>query len=123
MMVPLHADLRVELEGWSGSPYVLTAKGEPYNPESFRAAWTRLMNGTPAGRIRQERFTFHGLRASSCENLREAGCDDAEIGSITGMSQSIIRRYLRFADQKRLAKAAQRRLEQHADPAQTVKSD
>ncbi|MGB6439697.1 MAG: hypothetical protein WBE89_10285 [Methyloceanibacter sp.] len=122
MMVPLHADLRVELEGWSGSPYVLTAKGESYNPESFRAAWTRLMNGTPAGRIRQEGFTFHGLRASSCENLREAGCDDAEIGSITGMSQSI-RRYLRFADQKRLAKAAQRRLEQHADPAQTVKSD
>ena len=37
MMVPLHADLRVELEGWSGSPYVLTAKGEPCNPESFRA--------------------------------------------------------------------------------------
>jgi len=122
LWVPLHADLKAELGSWGGNPYVRTPKGEAYTPERFRAAWTRLMNETPAGRIRQEGFTFHGLRASSCEKLREAGCDDAEIGSITGMSPSIIRRYLRFADQKRLAKAAQRRLEQHANKTrQTVK--
>jgi hypothetical protein len=36
-------------------------------------------------------------------------------GSITGMSPTMIRRCLRFADQKRLAKSAQRRLEQHAN--------
>jgi integrase len=114
LWIPLHADLRAELETWSSSPYVVTPKGEPYTPERFRAAWTRFMNGTPAGKIRQDGFTFHGLRASSCEKLREAGCKDAEIESITGMSQAMIRRYLRFANQKRLAKAAQRRLEQHA---------
>ena len=34
------------------------------------------MNETPAGRIRKEGFTFHGLRASSCEKLAEAGCND-----------------------------------------------
>jgi predicted transcriptional regulator len=72
------------------------------------------MNDTPAGRIREEGFTFHGLRASSCEKLREAGCGDAEVESITGMSQAMIRRYLRFADQKRLAKSAARRLEDRA---------
>jgi hypothetical protein len=44
------------------------------------------------------------------ENLREAGCDDAGIESITGMSQAMIRRYSRFADQKKLAKAAVLRL-------------
>jgi integrase len=100
------------LEAWNGSPFVKTPKGESYTPDRFRAAWTRLMNYTPAGRIRKEGFTFHGLRASSCEKLREAGCDDAEIESITGMSQAMIRRYLRFANQKRLAKAAQRRVEE-----------
>jgi predicted transcriptional regulator len=73
------------------------------------------MNGTPAGRIRKQGFTFHGLRASSCEKLYEAGCNDNEISSITGMSPTMIRRYLRFAEQKRLAKAAQRRLEHHAN--------
>jgi integrase len=110
LWVPLHDDLRGALDSWGGSPYVQTPKGTPYTAETFRAAWTRLMNDTPAGRIRQEGFTFHGLRASSCEKLREAGCSDAEIGSITGMSPSIIRRYLRFADQKMLAKSAARKL-------------
>ena len=54
---------------------------------------------------------FHGLRASSCEKLREVGCNDREIGAITGMSPEMITRYSRFADQKMLAKAAARRLE------------
>ena len=111
LWVPLHANLRDALERWTGSPYVHTSKGEAYTADRFRAAWTRLMNETPAGRIREEGFTFHGLRASSCEKLREIGCSDEEIGSITGMSPSMIRRYLRFANQKRLAKAAMRRLE------------
>jgi integrase len=111
LWVPLHANLRDALERWTGSPYVQTSKGEAYTADRFRAAWTRLMNETPAGRIRQEGFTFHGLRASSCEKLREVGCSDEEIGAITGMSPSMIRRYLRFANQKRLAMAAMRRLE------------
>ena len=69
------------------------------------------MNETPAGRIRLGGFTFHGLRASSVEKLREAGCGNREIESITGMSPSMVTRYSRHADQKRLAKAAMRRLE------------
>ena len=103
--------MRDVLENWTGSTYVHTSKGKAYTPERFRAAWTRLMNKKPAGRIRQEGFTFHGLRASSCEKLREIGCSDEEIGSITGMSPPMIRSYLRFANQKRLAKAVMRRLE------------
>jgi integrase len=69
------------------------------------------MNNTPVGRIRAEGFTFHGLRASSVEKLREAGCGDREIEAITGMSVAMITRYSRFANQKSLAKSAIRRLE------------
>ncbi|MGO8841314.1 MAG: tyrosine-type recombinase/integrase [Methyloceanibacter sp.] len=111
LWVPLHSDLRSALEKWDGSPYVRTPKGERYTPDRFRAAWTRLMKETPAGRIRKEGFTFHGLRASSVEKLREAGCGNREIEAITGMSPTMITRYSRFADQKRLAKAAVQRLE------------
>jgi hypothetical protein len=68
---------------------------------------------TPAGRIRREGFTFHGLRASSVEKLREAGCNKSEIESITGMSPSMVTRYSRFADQKKLAKAAVSKLERN----------
>jgi integrase len=111
LWVPLHAKLKAELETWDGSPYVHTPKGAPYTPDRFRAAWTRLMNETPAGRIRKEGYTFHGIRASSVESLREVGCNDRDIEAITGMSLVMITRYSRFADQKRLAKAAVRRLE------------
>ena len=111
LWVPLHADLTSSLKSWDGSPYVRTPKGERYTADGFRAAWTRLMNDTPAGRIRREGYTFHGLRASSVAKLREAGCGDREIEALTGMSPTMITRYSRFADQKRLARAAVGRLE------------
>jgi hypothetical protein len=112
LWVPLHTELEREMKTWEGSPFVLTSKGKPYkNADSFRSAWTRLMDETPAGRIRQEGFTFHGLRASSVEKLREVGCGDRDIEAITGMSTSMVTRYSRFADQRRLARAAVRRLE------------
>ena len=60
---------------------MLNRKGEPYTSDRFRTAWADFMTGTPAGRIREEGFVFHGLRASSCEKLREAGCGDREIES------------------------------------------
>ena len=69
------------------------------------------MNDTPAGRVRKEGLTFHGLRASSVQKLREAGCGTREIEAITGMLPAMITRYSRFADQKRLARAAMGRLE------------
>ena len=130
LWVPLHPNLRIALEGWAGSPYVLNRKGEPYTSDRFRTAWADFMTGTPAGRIRDEGFVFHGLRASSCEKLREAGCGDREIEAITGMSPEMVTRYSRFADQKKLARAAARRLEGRtgSEPwavnmlAQTVKS-
>ena len=45
LWLPLHRDLKAALEGWSGSPFVLTPRGKPYTPDSFRAAWTRLIEG------------------------------------------------------------------------------
>ena len=111
LWVPLHRDLIAAMTGWDSSPFVQTPRGESYTAKRFRAAWTRVMNNTPVGRIRAEGFTFHGLRASSVEKLREAGCGDREIEALTGMSTTMITRYSRFADQKSLAKSAFRRLE------------
>jgi integrase len=120
LWVPLNDDLVSALSGWNSSPFVQTPKGEAYTTDRFQAAWTRLMNSTPAGRIRKEGYTFHGLRASSVEKLRKAGCGDREIESITGMSSAMITRYSRFTDQKKLAKAAHRRLKERtaSEPGQ-----
>jgi integrase len=111
LWVPLHPDLRAALEGWNSSPFVVSRRGKSYTADRFRSAWAELMSNTPARRIRDEGYVFHGLRASSCEKLREVGCNDREIGAITGMSPEMITRYSRFADQKKLARAAARRLE------------
>ena len=94
-----------EIKRWGDCErFVLTPKGTAYTSQRFRAAWSRLMNDTPAGRIRMEGFTFHGSAGGLLREAREAGCSYEDIEAITGMSQAMIRRYLRFANQKRLAK-------------------
>ncbi|HEV7464349.1 MAG TPA: tyrosine-type recombinase/integrase, partial [Methyloceanibacter sp.] len=116
LWIPLHGDLKEEMRGWEVTPpwiFVQNAKGKPYNTDRFRAAWSQLMRSTPAGRIRTEGYTFHGIRASSVVSLREVGCGDRDIESITGMSPAMITRYSRFADQRKLAKAAIHRLERN----------
>ncbi|MGB2931972.1 MAG: tyrosine-type recombinase/integrase, partial [Methyloceanibacter sp.] len=116
LWIPLHAALREEMRAWEVTPpwtFVQNAKGQPYTAERFRAAWTQLMISTPAGRIRTEGYTFHGIRASSVVGLREVGCSDRDIESITGMSPAMVTRYSRFADQRKLAKAAILRLERN----------
>lgn len=82
LWVPVHPDLRCSLEAWRSSPYVVNGRGVRFTAERFRATWAELMAKMPAGRIRDEGFVFHGLRASSCEKLREVGCNDREIGAI-----------------------------------------
>lgn len=58
-------------------------------------------------------YTFHGIRASSVVSLREVGCTDRDIESITGISPAMVTRHSRFADQRRVAKAAIHRLERN----------
>jgi integrase len=115
LWIPLHQTLKDEMRRWEVNPpwtFVQDARGRPYSTDRFREAWTRLM-ATPAGRIRTEGYTFHGIRASSVVALREVGCGDRDIESITGMSAAMVTRYSRFADQRRLAKAAILRLERN----------
>ena len=57
------------------------------------------------------RYTARDRQTCSAWLQNRIGCSDEEIGSITGMSPPMIRSYLRFANQKRLAKAVMRRLE------------
>ncbi len=59
-----------------------------------------------------EGLTFHGLRYTAAARLAEAGCSLKEIAAVTGhRSLSMIEKYSRDADQKRLAGAAILRLE------------
>jgi integrase len=59
-----------------------------------------------------ERCVTHGLRKAATRRLAEAGCSANEIAAITGHATLVeVSRYTKAAEQKRLAKAAIRRLE------------
>lgn len=115
LWIPLHQSLKKEMNRWKVRPpwtFVQTPKGKLYDPERFRAAWTRLMNLTPAGAgsgVKAIPPRLAGSERGEPEESRLRRRDDR--GSITGMSQAMIRHYSRFADQKKLAKAAMRQLE------------
>ena len=60
------------MRNWEVTPpwtFVQNVKGQPYTPDRFRETWSQLMANTPAGHIRKEGFTFHGIRASSVVSL------------------------------------------------------
>jgi len=58
-------------------------------------------------------YSLHGLRYSAAGELAEAGCTDHQIAAITGhKSLSMVQKYSKGANQKRLAKEAQNLREQ-----------
>lgn len=65
-----------------------------------------------------EEYSFHGLRYSAAGGLAEADCTDHQIAAITGhKSLSMIQKYLKNANQKRLAKQGQELRERHGNRA------
>jgi len=83
--------------------FLVTKSGQPYNPgdfsEQFRA-WCDEA-GLP------QRCVFHGLRKYGCVWFAEKGCGAPEIASWSGhMSLREVERYIREANQKKLARNA-----------------
>jgi integrase len=50
--------------------------------------------------------TFHGLRATGCTQLADAGCSAHQIAAWSGHMLKEVERYTRAANQKRLARSA-----------------
>jgi integrase len=83
--------------------FLISAHGRPYaSPKTFGAAmgnWAKEagLNGCP----------LHGLRKACCRRLAEAGCSASEIMSVSGHKSLVeVERYVRAANQKRMAEAA-----------------
>src|SRR3546814_6083335 len=57
-------------------------------------------------------YSLHGLRKNAAKNLAEAGCREHKIAAITGhRTLAMVAKYTRAAHQKRMSKAAIRKLE------------
>ena len=107
--IPAHGVLREALDSQGRvSPIILTTDtAKPFRGSNFRHHFGKAMKSAGL-----EGLTFHGLRYTAAARLAEAGCSLKEIAAITGhRSLSMIEKYSRDADQKRLAGAAILRLE------------
>jgi integrase len=97
--VPVTRRLRAVLETTKRtSTVILTNKrGMAWAPNAFRKAW-----GDACRKANIIGLTFHDLRGTAVTRLAEAGCSDAEIASITGLSMrdvaAILDKYLARTD-------------------------
>ncbi|MDE0149339.1 MAG: tyrosine-type recombinase/integrase [Rhodospirillaceae bacterium] len=104
LQIPIHPDLAVVLESIPrvGMRIVHRRDGRAYTPSGFRANLRKEMK-----RLGLQGLQFHGLRHTAGQLLAEAECSDREIMAILGhRTASMVTRYTRRADQKRLAKSA-----------------
>ena len=104
LSIPVHSALKEALDAQERvSPVILTtATGKPFSGSNFRHQLGRAMKA--AGLVG---MTYHGLRYTAAARLADVGCSIKEIASITGhRSLSMIEKYSRAADQKRLSGAA-----------------
>ena len=109
LLIPVHPQLADVLAGIPRKGLVIVHRedGRPYSGTGFASIFHREKK-----RLGLAALQFHGLRHTAGQRLAEAGCSDREIMAILGhRTASMVTRYTRRADQKRLAKAAIVKLE------------
>lgn len=117
--IPIHPKLREALDKWPKRHVsILTGpRNKPYTVESYGNLMADAI-GKPASQTSPAigaglpaRCVLHGIRKAAARRLAEAGCSSKEIAAITGhQSLKEVERYTRAADQRKLARAAIRRL-------------
>lgn len=116
LFVPLTAPAReIVAEARAEGRFVLCPKagGGEYTVDQFHAAWGRDMRRLPElAAIRAAGLSFHGLRKAFVVERTEFGHSAKMIGAVTGQSGPVVEHYAKGADQKRLAIAAHKAVEE-----------
>ena len=106
LSLPVRPELRAVIDATplTGlSTFLVTKSGKQFSGTDFDEQFRAWCNeaGLPAD------CYFHGLRASGCTILADAGCSAHEIAAWSGhMTLKEVERYTKSADQKRLAASA-----------------
>ena len=109
LAIPIHPDLAIVLAACErrSERILVTAYNKSFTGNGFGNFMADKIEaaGLP------ERCVTHGLRKAAARRLAEAGCSANEIAAITGHATlAEVSRYTKAAEQRRLAKAAIRRL-------------
>ena len=109
LSLPVVPELRAIIDATPGEHLTFLVKktGRPYCGTEFSGQFRAWCDeaGLPKG------CTFHGLRATGCTRLADAGCSAHEIAAWSGhMTLKEVERYTKSANQKRLAVQAMARI-------------
>ena len=105
LSLPMVPELRAIIDATKGEHLTFLVKktGRPYCGTEFSGQFRAWCDeaGLPKG------CTFHGLRATGCTRLADAGCSAHEIAAWSGhVTLKEVERYTKSANQKRLAVSA-----------------
>jgi integrase len=105
LSLPVRPELQTIIDATPGEhlTFLVTKRGKQFTGKDFGEMFRTWCDqaGLPAD------CYFHGLRASGCTILADAGCSAHEIAAWSGhMTLKEVERYTRSADQKRLAGSA-----------------
>ena len=109
LSLPIVPKLQAIIDATPGEHLTFLVKktGRPYCGTEFSGQFRAWCDeaGLPKG------CTFHGLRATGCTRLADAGCSAHEIAAWSGhMTLKEVERYTKSANQKRLAVSAMGRI-------------
>lgn len=110
LWIPFTAALDEALSHWEKRPpffLALRHDGEPYDRNSLSWNWNRERDSNRALQpISAAGLVLHGLRSTAVVRARKRGATVLQISSMFGMSEPMVARYSRLADQREMAMAA-----------------
>ena len=105
LQIPIHPALQTILDATPSDhlTFLVTSFGKPFTAPGFGNLFREWCNEADLPRG----LSAHGLRKAACRRLAEAGCSANQIMAISGhRSLSEAEKYVRAADQVRLARSA-----------------
>lgn len=105
----IYPEFEATLASWEKrpGPFYLRPDGKPYNRPALSTAWYRERRENVALKpLQSAGLVLHGLRASAVVRARKRGLSDLQISNVFGMSEAMVARYSRLADQGDMAMAA-----------------
>lgn len=119
LWIPMTQPLQAAMATWQRGPTPLLLKmdGSRWSGRhQMSENWTRERDRNPAlapcrnvevaGLDAPRNLVLHGLRATACVRLWEAGCPTTLISKMVGLSVAMVERYVRFSQQRTSATAA-----------------
>lgn len=112
LWVPFTDELHEKVQAWRremAPPWLILmrANGQPFEKKQLSNTWEADRDHVPELKpLSEAGMVLHGLRGTCVVRLRKAGASVLQICSMVGMSEPMVTRYSRLADQVDMAIAA-----------------